>query len=154
MKHQDFPKYQRIAEIELSYKPSIKLASLTEFYRSNDVYRIIMKFWDPQKIEFIEQLKIMLVRKHRVIGICTISTGNVNNTIADPKMIFSVALKANATNIILVHNHPSGNLTPSRSDQELTFKIASIGRLLDLTLADHLIITNDGYYSFLDEGTL
>ncbi len=151
---QDYPKYQHIAEIELRYKPSIKLPCLPEFFRSNDVYRIIMKFWDPQKIEFIEQLKIMLMRKNRVIGICNISTGNVNNTIADPKLVFSIALKANATNIILVHNHPSGNLKPSRADQELTDKLAAIGRILDLTLADHLIITNNGYYSFLDEGTL
>ena len=69
-------------------------------------------------------------------------------------MIFVAALKANCCAIIISHNHPSGNLKPSRQDEELTQKIKLAGQLLDIKLMDHLIVTTEGYYSFADEGLL
>ena len=90
----------------------------------------------------------------RVLGIYELSTGGFAGTIADPKLVFIAALKANACNIILTHNHPSGNLKPSRADEELTRKIATAGMYLDIKVSDHIIVTSEGYYSFGDEGLI
>jgi DNA repair protein RadC len=89
-----------------------------------------------------------------VLGIYEVSTGGMTGTVADPKLIFAAALKGAACGIILAHNHPSNNLKPSISDEQLTTKIKEGGKLLDIKLLDHLIISSEGYYSFADEGLL
>lgn len=73
-------------------------------------------------------------------------------TIADPKVIFSAALKSAASSIILVHNHPSGNLRPSQADIDLTQKLRAGGKLLDIEVIEHIILSSEGYFSFSDEG--
>lgn len=83
-----------------------------------------------------------------------ISEGSLSGTVADPKKIFKFALEDNASSIVLCHNHPSGNSTPSKKDHEITQKCKSVGLSLDLPVLDHIIITQDNYYSFADEGTL
>ena len=144
-----------VAEIELSYKPVMKISTLPRVQSSTDAYRLFLKTWDMRKLQFVEQFKVMLLnRGNRVLGICTISTGSSTNTIVDPKLIFAVALKANACHIILAHNHPSQNLVPSKNDQIITGRLTEAGRLLELTLSDHLIVSDEGYYSFADEGAL
>ena len=75
-------------------------------------------------------------------------------TVADPKIIFNIALQHHAASIMMTHNHPSGNLKPSQLDIDLTKKIAAAGRMLDIKVLDHLIITNEGFYSFADEGII
>ncbi len=75
-------------------------------------------------------------------------------TICDPKIIFYAALQYQASNLILVHNHPSGNLKPSHEDIDLTKKIAAAGRMLDIKVLDHLIITDSAYTSLGDEGLM
>ena len=80
------------------------------------------------------------------------STGGVTVTVADPKLVFTAALKANACNIILSHNHPSGNLKPSRADEELTKKILTAGIYLDIKVIDHIIVTSERNYSLLMRG--
>ena len=87
-----------------------------------------------------------------MLGIYEVSTGGMTGTVADPKLIFVAALKACACSIMLVHNHPSGNLKPSRQDEELTHKIKEGAKLLDIILLDHLIISNESYFSMQDEG--
>ena len=81
-----------------------------------------------------------------------VSTGGVSGTVADPKLIFTAALKANACGIIMAHNHPSGNLKPSQSDNDLTRKIREGAKLLEMQLLDHIIVTTESYYSYADEG--
>ena len=81
-----------------------------------------------------------------------ISVGGTVGTIADPKVIFVSARKCNAASVILVHNHPSGNLKPSQAGIELTKKLRSAGQLLDLPVIEHIILTKEGYLSFADEG--
>jgi DNA repair protein RadC len=73
---------------------------------------------------------------------------------ADPKIIFKLALEELASGIVLAHNHPSGNLTPSQSDRDLTKKIKEAGRLLDIQLLDHIIVAGRNYFSFADEGII
>lgn len=91
-------------------------------------------------------------RANKVLGIYEVSTGGIAGTVADPKLIFVAALKVGASGVILSHNHPSGNLTASQADIELTRKIKEGGRLLEIQLLDHVILTSEGYFSFADEG--
>ncbi len=88
------------------------------------------------------------------MGWSRISIGGQAGTVVDPKVIFQIALKANASNIILAHNHPSGNTKPSDNDLRLTTKMENAGKFLDLPILDHIIITSEEHLSFADEGYL
>jgi len=109
---------------------------------------------------FIEEFKILLLnRANRVIGCYEVSSGGTCGTVADPKVIFAVALKCCATSIILAHNHPSGNLKPSQADILLSQKLKAGGRLLEIEVLDHIILSPEinsdkPYYSFADEGLM
>ena len=106
-------------------------------------------------IEMREQMKVILLnRANHVLGIYEVSTGGQAGTVCDPKIIFAAALKANAAYIIMTHNHPSGNLKPSSQDISITRKLVEAGKMLDLQVIDHLIVTKRGYYSFGDEGLI
>lgn len=145
----------KVAEIELIYKSIVKASERPQINKAADAYDLFLSYWDKNKIDFVEQFKLMLLnRAKRVLGIYELSTGGVAGTVADPKLIFAAALKANASYLIVSHNHPSGNLTPSQADQTLTAKIAEGGKYLDLPVIDHLIITSEGFYSFANEGLL
>ena len=144
-----------VAEVELVYKTKVKPSERPSVKSAKDCYELLRLTWDENKIEFVEQFKVVLLnRAQRVLGIYELSTGGVTGTVADPKLVFIAALKANACNIILTHNHPSGNLKPSWADEELTTKIATVGMYLDIKVSDHIIVTSEGYYSFADEGLL
>ncbi len=97
---------------------------------------------------------LMLNKACDVVGREKLSTGGSAGTVADVKMAFKLALDARASAIIAVHNHPSGNLKPSEADVELTRKMKEAGKILDLPLLDHLIVSERGYYSFADEGMI
>jgi len=88
------------------------------------------------------------------MGYYLLSMGGIAGTVVDPKLVFQCALLSCAESIILCHNHPSTNLTPSEADHAITKKIAKAGKLLDITLLDHIIITENSYYSFADHGNL
>jgi DNA repair protein RadC len=143
--------HAQVSEIQLSYSLRIKPSQLPKITHSRDAYQILKNSWDFNKIEFVEQF---LNRANKVLGICEVSTGGTCATVADPKIIFSVALKGNASGIIVAHNHPSGNLKPSQTDIDLTKKLKEAGKFLELQLLDHVIITSEGYYSFADEGLI
>lgn len=97
---------------------------------------------------------LLLNRANEVLRPVQISAGGVSGTVADPKLIFKHAIEHLASGIILLHNHPSGNLTPSQADKDLTRKLRDAGRLLDIPVLDHLIFTDKTYLSFADEGLL
>ena len=144
-----------VSEVELVYKTKVKPSERPLVKSAKDCYELLRLTWDENKIEFVEQFKVVLLnRAQRALGIYELSTGGVTGTVADPKLVFIAALKANACNIILTHNHPSGNLKPSKADEELTKKIATAGMYLDIKVSDHIIVTSEGYYSFADEGLL
>jgi DNA repair protein RadC len=148
--------WMQVAEIELIYKSKVKASERPKVITSHDAFKLFKQNWDENKIEFIEQFKVMFLnRNNKVLAIFEMSSGGVTGTVADPKLVFMAALKLNACNIILCHNHPSGSLKPSQADEALTQKIKEAGKYLDLPVIDHLIITGeDGYYSFADEGLL
>lgn len=97
---------------------------------------------------------LFLNRANRVISKQQISTGGMSGTVADPRMIFKAALDEKAVGIILCHNHPSGNVQPSTADIQLTKNITEAGKVLEIGVLDHLIITQNGFYSFADEGII
>ena len=142
-----------VAEVELIYKTTVKPSQRPQLKTSQDCYELLKLSWDENKIEFVEQFKVILLNKaQRVLGIYEMSSGGVSGTVADPRLIFIAALKTNAVNVVLAHNHPSGNLRPSKSDEELTHKIKQSGILLEIKVIDHIIISSEGYFSFADEG--
>lgn len=102
-----------------------------------------------------EEFWILLInRANRMIKKCQISQGGVAGTVADPKIIFKIAVAELASGIILAHNHPSGNVVASQADCELTRKLVESGKLLEIQVLDHLIIAGQNYFSFADEGIL
>ena len=147
--------WNQIAEVELIYKTKIKASERPQVKTSKESADLLKQMWNENKIDFVEQFKVLFLnRANEILGIIDLSTGGVTGTVADPKLIFVAALKANACSIIISHNHPSGNLKPSQADEQLTQKIKYAGQLLDIRLFDHIIISSEGYYSFADEGLI
>ena len=97
---------------------------------------------------------LLLNRSHKIISYEIISKGGISGTVADPRIILKKALDAGASSLIICHNHPSGNLQPSQQDDLLTQKIKSAALYFDIKLLDHIIVSEEGYYSFADEGKL
>ena len=119
---------------------------------SRDVYDVIL----PQLIDLPNEefWILMLNRANHIISRQRVSIGGVSGVIVDAKMVFRPAIEALASAIILIHNHPSGNLKPSKQEIELTRKLRTAGESLDITVADHVIVAHTGFYSFADEGMM
>ena len=121
---------------------------------SRDAEGVLRSIWTDQ-IEYREEFVILCMnRANKVLGYARISSGGTSGTVADPKVIFQIALKANASSINLAQNHPSGNCNPSESHKRLTNKFSGAGTFLDLPVLDHLIMTAESYFSFADEGLI
>ena len=143
----------QVAEISISYSSIVKPSERPKIGSSRDACEILRGNWSEGSIEHREEMRIMLLnRMNKVIGIFLVSVGGFAGTICDPKVVFQAALKANASSIILAHNHPSGNLKPSEADLQLTEKLKKGGLLLDIAVLDHLILTEEAYLSLADEG--
>ncbi|MBO9684322.1 MAG: JAB domain-containing protein [Flavisolibacter sp.] len=145
----------KVAEVELVYKSKVKASERPVVQSSTDAANILRVLWEDGKLELVEQFKVLFLnRSNKVICIYNVSSGGVTGTVADPKLIFTAALRVNAVSIILCHNHPSGSLKPSRPDEELTHKIKQAGAFLDIKVIDHIILSSESYFSFADEGLL
>ncbi len=119
---------------------------------SEDVFHVL--FPDLSDKRYEEFWVLLLDRANQVIRKVNISEGGMAGTVADPKKIFKMALDHNASSLILAHNHPSNSLKPSQNDIDLTKKLKSAGKLLDVAVLDHLIFGHDSYYSFADESLM
>ena len=97
---------------------------------------------------------VFLNKSNKIIHFEIISRGGITGTVADPRIILKKALEENATSIVLCHNHPSGNLQPSKADEAITYKIKEAAKFLDIQLMDHIIVSEEGWYSFADEGKI
>ena len=142
-----------VSEIKVAYStsntPKVKIKS------GEDAYDVLLASWNLDTIELQEEFKILLLnRANEVLGIYPLSKGGITGTVIDQRLIFAVALKCNATGIIMCHNHPSGKLVPSEADITLTKSIGKCADILEINLLDHLIITKNGFYSFSNEGKL
>ena len=142
-----------VAEIEVSYRPE----KIVEFSISDSrkSFELMLKSWEQNRIQMQEEVKLILLnRSNKVLGVYSLAMGGINGCVVDVRIILAVALKTLATGIILVHNHPSGNLKPSREDLKITEQLKSSCDLIGISLLDHLIITKDDYFSFADDGLL
>lgn len=119
---------------------------------SADVFEVMHSVLENKPFE--EFWILLLNQSNSIISREIISTGSLTASLADPRKIFKLAIEKLAASIILSHNHPSGNLKPSESDINLTNKLANAGKLLDIKILDHLIIGENSYFSFADEGIL
>jgi DNA repair protein RadC len=143
-----------VAEISLTYRSIVKHADRVTITTSNDAYTILKHLWSD-KMEYIEQFVVILLsRSNKALGWVKVATGGTSGCHVDTKVVYQAALIMNASGLILSHNHPSGNLKPSEADILITKKLKEAGKLLEIAVLDHLIITYDGYYSFADEGNM
>lgn len=143
----------QVAEISVSYSTMNNFKQ--KITSSLNAYNILLNTWSINTIELQEEFKIILLNNsNEVLGIYPMSKGGITGCVVDVRLVFAVALKCNATAIILAHNHPSGKLKPSQADLNITQKIKSGAIILDISLVDHLIITKNGYYSLADEKDL
>lgn len=142
-----------VAALELGSRRELTQASEQEkITSSHDCYQLFKPILASLPHE--EFWVLYLNRANKIIEKCPISKGGITGTVADIRLIFKRALENYATSLILAHNHPSGNLTPSQEDIKLTHKIQDAGRMLDILLIDHIIVSENGYHSFADAGML
>jgi len=141
-----------VAALELGARRRTEEVSRKKITGSKDIFHLMSgRMSDLAHEEF---WAVLLNRANMVISTRLIGKGGVSGTVADPKLIFKEALDAKASGIIVVHNHPSGNLQPSQADKSLTEKLKQGGNLLELPILDHLIVADNKYFSFADEGLL
>lgn len=140
-------------EIEIIYRDKVPYRLKPSVTLSEEAYELFRENWNDNKISLQEEFKaLFLTRGNKVLGLSNISIGGVSGVLVDPKIIFGIAIKARASGIIVAHNHPSGNNKPSTADIRLTRKLSEGAKVFDMTLLDHLIITNEGYTSLSDSG--
>lgn len=150
---------KELAELQVKVKknPAIRKMFPGKITSSKDVYEIVWEVIDRDFLDIQEtMIALYLNRGNFFVGYKVISNGGLSGTLCDPKHVFSFGLGCMASAVILVHNHPSGNLTPSNADIELTKKCKNAAQYLDMSVLDHLIICSEEgkYYSLADNGNL
>ena len=155
MNKPNFEKSPNLSEVSVSYKSKVKASDRTKILTSSDTVKELRNVFDADKIDHSEEFVILLLnRANHVLGWAKISQGGLSGTVVDVRIIFQIALGANASKVILAHNHPSGNMKPSEQDRNITKQIKEAGKLLEIEVLDHVILTSDNYLSFADEGLL
>ena len=143
-----------VPEIKIRYNKSRK-TFLGKVANSKDAFEFLKKVFDRRTLQLQESFVVVyLNRANQILGYYKHSIGGITGTVADPRIIFATAVASASSGIILSHNHPSGNLTASQADIEITRKLKEGGKLLEVQLLDHLIVTKTGYLSFADEGLM
>lgn len=131
-----------LPEITLKYKTGVQ--KNVKLNSSKDSFEVMKTFYDQDTIELTESFIVLFLnRGNRTIGWYKLSQGGISGTVVDVRLIFSVSLKCGSSSIIVSHNHPSGNAFPSTKDVKITKNIVEAGKILDITVFDHLIVTND-----------
>jgi len=145
----------KVCEVKLTYKSKIKASEREKILSAEDAYKILLSVFDSETIQYKEFFKVILMNKaNKVLDICPISEGGLNETSADICIIMQAAILGNASAIILAHNHPSGNIQPSMQDDQVTKRVKEIAKLIGINLLDHLIITDETYYSYSENGRI
>ena len=139
-------------KIRVEFEAGEKLFKITS---SKDAEKAFREVFDADTINWTEEFIVLCLNNaNEVIGYSKISSGGMTSTIVDARVLFTIALNSAATSIIIAHNHPSGALSPSPADINITNQLVEGGKLLNIKLIDHIIISRNGYYSFLDEGQI
>ncbi|SHG24783.1 DNA repair protein radc [Fodinibius roseus] len=141
-----------LAEVKLKYKNNQPIESFSEITSPEKAEQVLREIWDTDSIQLKEEFIVLLLNNaKKLLGWSKISSGGTTATIVDPATVFQVALLANATSIILAHNHPSGNINPSQADKNLTKRIKESGKMLGISVEDHLILTLETCISFREK---
>lgn len=140
------------AALELGLRREMNLHKKEKVTSSSDIALFLQSKLQYKKHEVFAV--VFLNRNNKINHFEIISEGGITGTVADPRIILKKALEHDSVSIILCHNHPSGNLKPSKADEELTTKIKQAALLLDIVVLDHIIVSEEGYYSFADNGKL
>ena len=145
-----------LSEIQVKYTHHVPMKDRVQVRDSDDVFNVLWTIWDKDLIAYQEAFVVLFLnRANRILGYRWVSFGGLASTVVDVRYIFAIALKCGAHAILLAHNHPSCNKSPSEADLAITDKIKAGGVLLDIKVLDHLIITPEKtYYSFANEGVL
>ena len=142
-----------IAEVKVLYSHVKSPSQQVQISGSKEVVSYIRPFWE--NIDYCESMCVVLLsRGLRVLGFNWLSRGGTGGTVVDVKMVAQIALLTNSYGLILVHNHPSGNLRPSEADKSITEKVKRALQLFEINLLDHIIISSESQLSFADEGLL
>ncbi|MCX6282391.1 MAG: JAB domain-containing protein [Bacteroidetes bacterium] len=142
------------SEIGITYHNSIPTSEMQKITQSSAAYDLLRSIWNDQ-IELYESFYVLYMnRANKVLGYRCISQGGISGTVVDPKAVFQAALLANASSLIMAHNHPSGNMQPSEADNKLTKKLIAAGKVLDIDVLDHLILDTNNFYSYADQGQM
>ena len=146
----------KVCDVKLTYNTKVKSSERAVVKDSNSAYSLLIgHVYDPETIQHREYMKLILLnRAHKVLGIAHISEGGLDSTSADIRIIMQAAILGNASAIILAHNHPSGNIQPSMQDDQVTKRVKEIAKLIGINLLDHLIITDETYYSYSENGRI
>lgn len=140
--------------VEYTLKATKQDFAIEKIIDSESVYNFARKFYHDDISIYESCFIVLLNHASNVTGYAKISQGGICGTLVDKRLICKYAIEALATRVILVHNHPSGNPKPSREDDNLTLATREALKLFDIQLLDHIIITEDKYYSFADEGRI
>ena len=143
-----------VSEISVSYSPRVPARERAKIRNSRDIFNLLVPVFSCCLEHHEEAWAIYMNNQHKVLGMSKISQGGLTQTTVDPKIILQIALKANATSIILAHNHPTGNPMPSNCDDSITQKLKAGAKFLDIQLTDHIIMCDEVYYSYADEGKI
>ena len=148
------PNYYKVSEVDLIYKSEIPASERPKMGDARTCVNILRPLFGDS-IEHRESFWVLfLSRANKFLGAYEVGRGGVAGCVADPKLVFHAALKANASGIIISHNHPSGNLQASAADLSLTKKIKDGGRLLEIEVLDHIILTPESFMSFANDGLM
>ncbi len=142
-------------KIHVSFDKKLKKSELMKINSSKCAADIFRKVFNADTFDWSEEFVMLcLNNSNRVTGFFKISSGGMTGTVVDVRMIFATAFNCLATSIIIAHNHPSGTLIASDADKAITRKIKEAGAMLDIRLLDHIILTDESFVSFVDEGLL
>lgn len=141
-----------LATVELYTRKKAKKNSRDKIHSSVDIYRLMQPIMVNQQVE--ELWAIYMNMSSRIVKMKRISVGGISQTIVDIRIVLKEALLCNAVAVAVCHNHPSGNVRPSIADDQLTKKLSNACKTMDIRLLDHVIVTDDSYYSYSDEGRL
>lgn len=141
-----------LSEIELRYNPTVPAIKKPRIKCSGDAHAQFLLLLDQTQFNIKEEAAVLFLnRSKRVIGGYKLSSGGITGTVVDIRIILGMALKCLANGFIIAHTHPSGELSPSKQDLDITIRLMEAGKLMDIQLVDHLVITKDSYLSMAED---
>ena len=145
----------RLSELEVSYMPIVPLSERPQIGSSADATALFRVLFKENRLHLKEEAAVIFLnRGNKAVGGYLLSSGGLTGTVVDIRIILGIALKTLACAVILAHNHPSGSLKPSAADIKLTEQLRDAGKIMEIQLLDHIILTGDSYFSFADEELL